>query len=55
MKQNPAEKLSCQERENIVWKPIVRACDDPHKAFSRNRVTQPKPEPTDDGKDAVKE
>lgn len=41
MKQNPTEKLSRQERENIVWRPIVRACDDPHKAFARNRVTKP--------------
>lgn len=45
MKQNPAEKLSGQERENIVWRPIVRACDDSHKNFEKIRTIQPKPEP----------
>lgn len=43
-KQTMSFKPSDHERENdgLRWVKIVRSCDDPHKAFARNRVVKQK-------------
>lgn len=40
LRTNPVEGLSALERSEMKYVPYVRPCDDPHKAFLRNRVTK---------------
>lgn len=40
LRTNPVEGLSALERSDMRYVPHVRSCDDPHKAFARNRVTK---------------
>lgn len=40
LRTNPVEGISALERSEMKYVPYIRPCDDPHKAFARNRVTK---------------